>query len=115
MAPLKNALIPVLASGLLFGAASAAQAVDAAAAIALAGKGACVACHAADRKLVGPAYKEIAKKYAGDANASAYLAKKIRTGGSGVWGSLPMPPQATLSDAEIATLAEWVLAGAPPK
>lgn len=115
MANLKSALIPVLASGLLSGVASSAYAVDAAAAVALAGKGACVACHAADRKLVGPAYKDIAKKYAGDANASAYLAKKIRSGGSGVWGSVPMPPQATLTDAEIGTLTEWVLAGAPAK
>lgn len=115
MATLKNALIPVLASGALFGAMPSAHALDAAAATALAGKGACVACHSAERKLVGPAYKDIAKKYAGDANAQAYLAKKIRSGGSGVWGSLPMPPQATLTDAEIGTLAEWVLAGAPAK
>ena len=92
-----------------------AQALDAAAASALAKKGACIACHTANNKMVGPAYKDIAKKYAGDANAPAYLAKKIRSGGSGVWGPVMMPPQSTLSDAEIGTLVEWVLAGAPAK
>lgn len=115
MATLRNALIPVFASGALLGAMPSAHALDVAAATALAGKGACVACHAAERKLVGPAYKDIAKKYSGDANAPTYLAKKIRSGGSGVWGSVPMPPQATLTDAEIGTLTEWVLAGAPAK
>lgn len=115
MATLKRMVLPMLTCGLLLGAASSAQALDAAAAVALAGKGACVACHTADRKLVGPAFKDIAKKYAGDPNAKTYLEKKIRNGGSGVWGSLVMPPQATLSDAEIGTLAEWVLAGAPPR
>jgi cytochrome c len=112
---LKNALIPVLASAALFGVMSSAHALDTAAAVALAGKGACVACHSAERKMVGPAYKDIAKKYAGDTSTPDRLAKKIRNGGSGVWGSLPMPPQATLTDAEIGTLVEWVLAGAPPK
>ena len=115
MAMMKTILVPAFVFTALTVAALPAQALDAAAASALARKGACIACHTANNKMVGPAYKDVAKKYAGDANAPAYLAKKIRSGGSGVWGSVPMPPQASLSDAEIGTLVEWVLAGAPPK
>lgn len=115
MATLKTIAISSFAFAALSAAALPAQAVDAAAASALAKKGACIACHTANNKMVGPAYKDIAKKYAGDANAPAYLAKKIRSGGSGVWGAVPMPPQASLSDAEISTLVDWVLAGAPAK
>lgn len=115
MATLKTIAISSFAFAALSAAALPAHAVDAAAASALAKKGACIACHTANNKMVGPAYSEIAKKYAGDANAPAYLAKKIRTGGSGVWGAVPMPPQASLSDAEIGTLVDWVLAGAPAK
>jgi cytochrome c len=73
---------------------------------------ACMACHAVDKKLVGPAYQEVAKKYAGQKDAEAMLAKSIKAGGSGKWGAVPMPAQAALSDAEAATLAKWVLAGA---
>ncbi len=72
-------------------------------------KGNCLSCHAADKKLVGPSYKEVAKKYAGDAGAADKLAKKIKAGGSGVWGPIPMPAAAMLSDAEAATLAKYVL------
>ena len=78
----------------------------------LAQKNACTACHAVDKKLVGPAYQEVAKKYAGQKDAEAMLAKSIKAGGSGKWGAVPMPAQAALSDAEAATLAKWVLAGA---
>ena len=70
----------------------------------------CLACHAADKKLVGPAYKEIAKKYAGDAGAVDKLASKIVKGGSGVWGAIPMPANPQVSDAEAKKLAAWVLA-----
>ena len=78
----------------------------------LAKKNNCLACHAIDKKLVGPAYQEVAKKYAGQKDADAMLAKSIKAGGSGKWGAVPMPAQAALSDAEAATLAKWVLAGA---
>ena len=71
-----------------------------------------MACHAVDKKLVGPSYQEVAKKYAGQKDAEAMLAKSIKAGGSGKWGAVPMPAQAALSDAEAATLAKWVLAGA---
>ena len=78
----------------------------------LAKKNNCLACHAVDKKLVGPAYQDVAKKYAGQADAEATLAKSIKAGGSGKWGPIPMPAQAQLSDADAKTLAAWVLAGA---
>ncbi len=78
----------------------------------LAKKNACTACHAADKKLVGPAYQEVAKKYAGQKDAEASLIKSIKAGGSGKWGPVPMPAQAALSDADAKTLAAWILAGA---
>lgn len=78
----------------------------------LAKKNACMACHASDKKLVGPAYQEVAKKYASQKDAAATLAKSIKAGGSGKWGPVPMPPQAALSDADATTLATWILSGA---
>ncbi len=69
----------------------------------------CMACHAMDKKLVGPAYKDVAAKYASDKDAAAKLAKKIREGGTGVWGQVPMPANPQVSDAEAQTLAKWVL------
>jgi len=69
----------------------------------------CMACHAVDKKLVGPAYKDIAKKYAGDAKAVDMLATKIQKGGAGVWGQIPMPANPQVSDAEAKKLATWVL------
>lgn len=78
----------------------------------LATKNACTACHAADRKIVGPSYADIAKKYAGQKDAAATLAASIRKGGMGKWGPVPMPPQPALSEADLNTLAAWVLAGA---
>jgi len=80
--------------------------------LALAQKNACMACHAADKKLVGPAYAEVAKKYAGQADAVDKLSANIKAGGSGKWGPVPMPAQAALSDADAKTLAAWVLGGA---
>ena len=69
----------------------------------------CLACHAVDAKLVGPGYKEIAAKYRGDKSAEAKLAKKIREGGKGAWGEIPMPANPQVSEAESVTLAKWVL------
>ena len=68
----------------------------------------CNACHAMNAKQVGPAYKDIANKYAGKADAVDYLADKIKNGGVGVWGSIPMPPQ-NVTDEEAKKLAEWIL------
>jgi cytochrome c len=69
----------------------------------------CMACHAVDKKLVGPSYKDIAKKYAGDAKATDMLAEKIVKGGSGVWGAIPMPANAQVNAADAKKLATWVL------
>src|SRR4030095_13362751 len=89
------------------GVSSAAAAADAAATQLLT-KYNCQACHTVDKKLVGPAYKEIAAKYAGDSAAPATLAQKIKNGGSGVWGQVPMPPNA-VPDADLKTLSEWII------
>ena len=69
----------------------------------------CMACHALDKKLVGPAYKEVSKKYAADKTAADKLATKIQKGGSGVWGAVPMPANPQVNDAEAKKLAAWVL------
>lgn len=69
----------------------------------------CMACHALDKKLVGPAYKDVAAKYAGDKAAVDKLAAKIMKGGSGVWGPVPMPANAQVNDAEAKKLATWVM------
>ena len=69
----------------------------------------CMACHAVDKKVVGPAYKDVAKKYAGDAKAADMLATKIIKGGTGVWGPVPMPANAQVNDAEAKKLSAWVL------
>ncbi len=68
----------------------------------------CIACHATNAKKVGPSYADVAKKYAGKADAVDYLAQKIKNGGVGVWGKVPMPPQ-NVTDAEAKQLAQWVL------
>lgn len=70
----------------------------------------CMACHAVDKKLVGPSYKDVAKKYAGQKDAADKLATKIIKGGSGVWGAIPMPANTQVNEAEAKKLAAWVLA-----
>ena len=77
----------------------------------LAQKNGCLACHSVDKKVLGPAFKDVSKKYKGNADAVAMLAKKIKDGSTGVWGPIPMPPNGPkVSDADIKVLAEWVLA-----
>jgi cytochrome c len=75
----------------------------------LAQKKNCMACHATDKKLIGPGYKEVAAKYAGQKDAADKLAQKIVKGGSGVWGQVPMPGNPQVSEAEAKQLAAWVL------
>ena len=75
----------------------------------LAKKHNCLACHTLDKKSVGPAYKEIAKKYKGQADAVAKLSEKVKKGGQGVWGPVPMPPNAATPDADIKTLVDWIM------
>jgi cytochrome c len=93
-------------------AATALVATNAMANADLAKKSNCLACHTADKKLVGPAYQDVAKKYAGDKGAEAKLIEKVKKGGAGVWGPVPMPPNANVKDEDIKTLVKWVLAGA---
>ncbi|GAB3499684.1 c-type cytochrome [Curvibacter fontanus] len=78
----------------------------------LASKSSCMACHAVDRKMVGPSFQDVARKYGGQKDAEAMLAGSIKKGGAGKWGPVPMPAQAALSEADARTLAVWVLAGA---
>jgi cytochrome c len=90
-------------------ATGSAQALDNAAGQALMQKNGCVACHAIDKRVVGPSYQEVAAKYKGDKDASAKLTDKVKKGGSGVWGETPMPPNTQVSDADIKTLVGWIL------
>jgi cytochrome c len=69
----------------------------------------CLSCHAVDKKLVGPSYKDVAAKYKGDKSAADKLATKIQKGGAGVWGPVPMPANPQVNDAEAKKLAAWVL------
>jgi len=75
----------------------------------LAQKKNCMACHAVDKKLVGPAYKDVAAKYAGQKDAVDKLTQKVLKGGSGVWGPVPMPANTQVSEAEAKQLVQWVL------
>lgn len=96
-------------AGLLISAALLVSAGSALASEALAKKHNCLACHAADKKLIGPSYADVAAKYKGDAGAEAKLVAKIKNGGAGVWGQVPMPPNPAVPDADIKTLVKWVL------
>lgn len=70
----------------------------------------CMSCHQVDAKMVGPAYKDVATKYKGDAKAPAMLADKVKKGGVGVWGQIPMPPNSTVTDDDMKVIIDWVLA-----
>lgn len=69
----------------------------------------CVACHQVDKKMVGPAYKDVAKKYKGQKDAAAKLAEKVKKGGQGVWGQVPMPPNVQVPDADIKAMVDYIL------
>ncbi|HXD38988.1 MAG TPA: c-type cytochrome [Ramlibacter sp.] len=93
----------------LFAMLAAAACVPAMADLALATAKNCTACHAVDKKIVGPAYKDVAAKYAGQKDAVDKLSAKIMKGGSGVWGPVPMPANTQVNEAEAKKLAAWVL------
>jgi len=97
---------PVAALGAAMLAAAGAARADEA----LAKKYNCMTCHQLDKKVVGPSYKDVAAKYKGQADAVAKLSAKVKTGGQGVWGPIPMPPNAAVPDADIEKLVKWVLA-----
>lgn len=102
---MKALKLAFIAAGLLN--LSAVQAEDAG--LALAKKSGCLACHAQDKKVLGPSYKDIAAKYKGQAGAEAKLVAKVKNGGSGVWGPIPMPASAQVPEADLHTLVKWVL------
>ena len=76
---------------------------------ALAQKNACMSCHGVDKKIVGPAFKDVAKKYAGDKGAEAKLVAKVKAGGKGVWGEIPMPPNPQVKQEDVEKIVDWVL------
>src|SRR5690349_5447216 len=76
-------------------------------------KNACLSCHAIDKKVVGPAYQDVATKYKDRKDARAYLSQKIKGGSVGVWGQVPMPPNANVPDADIKLITDWLASGAP--
>ena len=102
-------IIRVAGSALLTLAAGSAIAADAAKAQALLKQHNCIQCHGIDKKIVGPAYKDVAKKYKGQKDAPTLLAKKVKGGSQGVWGPVPMPPNAAVSDADIKVLVDYIL------
>jgi cytochrome c len=102
---MKNMIVLSTALGAL-ALSSGAQAQDAAK---LAQQKACLTCHQIDKKLVGPAYKDVAAKYRNDKNAVATLVKSVRNGSQGKWGQVPMPPNTTVSEKEAEILVKWVL------
>lgn len=81
----------------------------------LASTSGCMACHGVSNKIVGPGYNEVIAKYKGQADAETKLAQKVKAGGAGVWGAVPMPPHPQLSDADATALVKWILSGAPAK
>lgn len=101
---MKTPVASLLISAALLVSASSALASDA-----LAKKYNCLACHAVDKKLIGPSYADVAAKYKGDAGAEAKLVAKVKNGGAGVWGQVPMPPNPAVPDADIKTLVKWAL------
>ena len=100
---------PAATTGAPSATASASGPLDMAAGQALMQKDGCGACHAVDKKIVGPAYQDVAAKYKGDAGALAKLSQKVKTGGAGVWGPVPMPPNPQVADGDIKALVSWIL------
>ena len=109
-APAPPAAAPSAASKAPPAATAPGAPLDISSATALMQKDGCAACHAVDKKIVGPAYQDVAAKYKGDKDAAAKLVQKVKAGGSGVWGTVPMPPNAQVPDADIKALVSWILA-----
>ncbi len=100
---MKRLVLSLAAAALAFAAAPAS------ADLAMAKKYNCLACHAVDHKVLGPAYKDVARKYAGQQDAEQKLVKKVETGGSGVWGTMMMPANSSVPDADVRALVKWIL------
>ena len=103
----------LLATLLSFYSLNVYASADDARAMKVAKQNACMGCHAVDKKVVGPGFQAVAKKYANDPSAEVLLKNKIIKGGSGSWGVVPMPANAKLSNADASLLASWILRGAP--
>lgn len=103
---MKHPILALAAAGAL---ATLTAPLPAAASDALAKKHNCFACHQLDKKVVGPSYKDVAAKYANDKGAHAKLVDKVKKGGVGVWGQVPMPPNAQVPDADVQALVKWIL------
>jgi cytochrome c len=105
MMQMKTLMLTAASAALLLmsGAASAASGAD------LAQKNACMSCHSVDKKIVGPAYKDVAKKYASDKGAQGKLVAKVKSGGKGVWGEVPMPPNPQVKPEDLNTIVAWIL------
>ncbi len=99
-----KAVVISAAAALVLGMSSAASADQA-----LAQKNACMSCHGVDKKIVGPAFKEIAAKYKNDKGAAARLAETVKKGGKGVWGQIPMPPNPHVKDEDVKKIVAWIL------
>jgi cytochrome c len=104
-----KAICVSLACAALFASGAAHAALDNAKAEALMKKDGCAACHSIDKKIVGPAYVDVAAKYKNDKNAVAMLSKKVKEGSTGTWGPIPMPPNTATSPADITDLVTWIL------
>jgi len=104
---MRSAMTLVVAAAMALGASPAVRADDASVE-ALMKKSNCFKCHAVDKKTVGPAYMEIAKKYKGQ-NVAAKLQEKVKKGGQGAWGNVPMPPNPAVPDGDIKKLVDWIL------
>lgn len=104
-----KSIVALFAAAAVAALTANAHAADAKAAEALAQQSGCLACHTVDKKLVGPSYKDIAAKYRTDKGAEANLFKKVKEGGKGAWGDIPMPPNAHVKDQDIKTIVKWIL------
>jgi cytochrome c len=102
-----------VAATILAACFSARADVDAKKALSIANRSDCLSCHAVASKVIGPAYRDVAKKYKGDQNAAEALLQKVKNGGSGVWGKFPMPAHPNVADGDLKTVIDWILAGAP--
>lgn len=101
---MKLLLVSIVGAALVAAGAAQAQSADQ-----LLKKYNCTACHAIDKKVVGPAYVDVAAKYKGDAKAPAMLVEKVKRGGAGSWGPIPMPPNAAVPDGDVKTMVTYVL------
>jgi cytochrome c len=104
-----KSIVALFAAAAVAALAAPAQAADKSPGEALAQQSGCLACHTIDKKLVGPSYKEIADRYRKDKGAEANLFKKVKEGGKGTWGDIPMTPNAHVKDQDIKTIVQWIL------